>query len=104
MPTVFSDHMVVKGEKHQKQKRRLEEQPGRSLKKNLKKLLKACDVGTKRNSEGYKESWTGYKLHIDVADGDIPISAILASASLHDSQAAVPPTQMSAKVPRVGNN
>jgi hypothetical protein len=29
----------------------------------------------------------GYKLHLDVADGDIPISAVLTSASLHDSQA-----------------
>lgn len=86
-----------KGEKREKQKRRLEEQTGRSLKKNLKELPKHCDVGTKRNSKGYKESWTGYKLHIDVADGDIPVSAILTSASLHDSQAAVPLAQMSAQ-------
>jgi len=86
-----------KGEKREKKKRRLEEQPGRSLKKNLKELPKGCDVGTKRNSKGYKESWTGYKLHIDVSDGDIPVSAILTSASLHDSQAAVPLAQMSAQ-------
>ena len=31
------------------------------------------------------ETWIGYKLHIDVADGQIPISCILTSASLHDS-------------------
>ena len=37
-----------------------------------------------------KESWIGYKLHLDVADGDIPISGLLTSASLHDSQAAIP--------------
>jgi hypothetical protein len=32
-----------------------------------------CNVGTKKNSKGYKESWIGYKLHIDAADGQIPI-------------------------------
>jgi hypothetical protein len=48
------------------------------------------NVGTKKNSKGYKESWIGYKLHLDVADGQIPISCILTSASLHDSQAAIP--------------
>jgi len=34
-------------------------------------------------------------MHIDCIDGDIPISAILSSASLHDSQAAIPLSQMS---------
>ena len=85
-----------KDEKREKKKRRLEEQPGRSLKKNLKELPKDCDVGTKRNSKGYKESWAGYKLHLDVVDGDIPVSGILTSASLHDSQVAIPLAQMSA--------
>ena len=86
-----------KGEAPVKKKRRLEEQPGRSLKKNLKELPKDCDVGTKRNSKGYKNSWTGYKLHLDVVDGDIPISSIMTSASLHDSQVAIPLAQMSAQ-------
>ena len=35
-----------------------------------------------------------YKLHIDTADGDIPVSAVLTSASLHDSQVAIPLIQM----------
>jgi Transposase DDE domain len=34
--------------------------------------------------------WRGYKLHLDVADGDIPISALLTAAKLHASQVAVP--------------
>jgi hypothetical protein len=42
-------------------------------------------VDAKNNSKGYKESWIGYKLHIDAADGKIPISCILTSAPLHDS-------------------
>jgi len=32
--------------------------------------------------------WDGYKLHLDTVDGDIPVSALLTSASVHDSQAA----------------
>ena len=55
-----------------------------------------CAVGTKRNAKGHTTSWIGYKLHLDVADGDIPISAILTSASLHDSQAAIPLATMTA--------
>ena len=49
-----------------------------------------CSVGTKRNAKGHTTSWTGYKLHIDTADGDIPISCLLTSASVHDSQVAMP--------------
>ncbi|WP_299980373.1 transposase [Desulfobacula sp.] len=56
----------------------------------LEDLPKACDVGTKMNSKGYKKSWAGYKLHIDAADGHIPISCVLTSASVHDSQVALP--------------
>ena len=26
-------------------------------------------MGTKKNSKGYRDAWVGYKLHIDVADG-----------------------------------
>ena len=59
-------------------------------------LPKPYDVGTKKNSTGYKTSWTGYKLHIDSVDGGIPISCILTSASVHDSQVAIPLTKISA--------
>ena len=77
--------------------KRLELQPTRTLEANLLDLPSKCNVGTKKNSKGYKESWTGYKLHVDCIDGDIPVSAILTSASLHDSQAAIPLAQMSAE-------
>ncbi len=83
-----------KGERRVKPKRRLELQPDRTLRENLADLPTACNVGSKTNSKGYKESWIGYKLHLDVIDGDIPVSAILTSASLHDSQAAIPLAQM----------
>ena len=71
-------------------------QAHRSFEENLEDLPSFCDVGCKKNSKGYKESWIGYKLHLDVIDGDIPLSAILSSASMHDSQAAIPLAQMSA--------
>jgi len=87
-----------KGEQREKAKpRRLELQKHRSLEQNLEDLPSFCDVGCKKNSKGYKESWIGYKLHLDVIDGDIPLSGMLTSASLHDSQAAIPLAQMSAE-------
>jgi len=72
-------------------------QPHRSLVENLADLPTVCNVGCKRNSQGYQESWTGYKLHLDCADGDIPVSAILTSASLHDSQSAIPLAQITSE-------
>ena len=56
----------------------------------LADLPTACSTGIKRNAKGHNVSWIGYKLHIDTADGDIPISCLLTSASVHDSQAAIP--------------
>ena len=52
---------------------------------------------SKKNSKGYKTTWVGYKLHIDVADRPDPISCLLTSASLHDSQAAIPLATLSAE-------
>ena len=82
---------------HSKQLKRVELQSTRSLEENLNDLPTHCNVGAKKNSKGYKETWIGYKLHLDCIDGDIPISAILSSASLHDSQVAIPLAQMSSK-------
>jgi hypothetical protein len=68
-----------------------------SLAAMLADLPTHCAVGTKRNAKGHTTSWIGYKLHLDIADGDIPISAILTAASLHDSQVAIPLATMTAK-------
>jgi hypothetical protein len=70
--------------------RRLERQASMTLAEMLADLPACCDVGTKRNAKGHTTSWIGYKLHIDTADGDIPISCVLTSASVHDSQVAIP--------------
>src|ERR1700721_1269792 len=69
---------------------RLERQTTQSLLQMLAELPTACDVGCKKNSKGYKETWNGYKLHLDVACGQIPVSCVLTSASVHDSQVAIP--------------
>jgi hypothetical protein len=69
---------------------RIERQRGMTLAAMLADLPRACDVGAKRNAKGFKETWIGYKLHIDSADGEIPISCVLTAASVHDSQVAIP--------------
>jgi len=69
---------------------RLQRQVGQSAAEALKELPVHCDVGTKKNSKGYKESWIGYKLHADVNDCGLPISVALTAASVHDSQVAIP--------------
>lgn len=63
---------------------------GMNLSATLTDLPRACDVGSKTNSKGFKARWIGYKLHLDVADGQIPIRAVVTSASVHDSQVAIP--------------
>ena len=69
---------------------RLERQGRQSVQEALGELPAYCDVGTKKNSKGYKETWIGYKLHADVNDCGLPISVALTAASLHDSQVAIP--------------
>lgn len=86
-----------KGEERPKTPSRLERQAdGMSLDEMLDDLPKRCDRGTKKNARGILETWRGYKLHIDTADCGVPISAILTSASVHDSQAAIPLATMTA--------
>ena len=76
------------------------------------KAIATCGRKDPEASDGYKsyeepdakgqlrkivQHWFGYKLHLDVADGQIPISCVLTSASLHDSQVAVPLAELTAQ-------
>ena len=63
----------------------------------LAELPVHCDVGTKKNSQGYKETWRGFKWHADVSDCCLPISGALTAASLHDSQVAIPLMKMTSE-------
>lgn len=52
-------------------------QLGSGLAENMADFPTWCDVGTKINAKGYKTNWTGYEMHIDSIDADIPVCAIL---------------------------
>jgi Transposase DDE domain/Transposase domain (DUF772) len=80
-----------------KEPRRLERQGAMTLSEMLADLPRKCDTGAKLNAKGYLTTWIGYKLHIDTADGDIPVACLLTSASLHDSQVAIPLAQITAQ-------
>ncbi len=69
---------------------RIQRQRHQKLDRMLSELPRQCNIGAKKNSQGNEQYWRGYKLHLDVADGQLPISAVLTSASVHDSQVAIP--------------
>jgi Transposase DDE domain/Transposase domain (DUF772) len=76
---------------------RLERQGRQSATEALAELPVYCDVGAKKNSKGYKQAWRGYKLHVDVNDCCLPISAVMTAASLHESQVAIPLMKMTSE-------
>jgi len=76
---------------------RLERQRTMTLEEMLAELPSHCTSSAKVSSDGHNQYWSGYKLHLDVADGQIPISAVLTSAHLHDSQVAIPLSTMTGK-------
>jgi len=49
-----------------------------------------CNYGSKHDSNGNQHTWKGYKLHIAVNDYNIPVAAMVTSASTHDSLCAIP--------------
>lgn len=70
--------------------KRLDVQRIQSAQEAIALLPTACDRGVKKNAKGYTETWNGFKLHLDVNDCGLPLSAVLTSASVHDSQVAIP--------------
>jgi hypothetical protein len=56
-----------------------------------------CAGSVKKSAKGQPYFWRGYKLHLDVADAQIPISAILTSANVHDINVAIPLMTMSSQ-------
>ena len=87
-----------KGEERPREPKRLERQLHQDdVEEMICALPKDCDVGTRRNAKGFQESWKGYKLHIDAADGGRPVNCLLTSASPHDVpfQAAIPLSRLS---------
>lgn len=79
-----------KGEKVPQKKTRLDQQMSMSPGKAIRELDTACSWGCKKNSQGKVSYWKGYKLHLDVTDMGIPITAVVTAANVHDSQLAIP--------------
>lgn len=92
--------ILVRSKRVKKKKLKWRRKKGRS-KKTYKQihapLQSAVAEIAKENDFGRKGQyvWWGHKLHLDVADGDIPVTALLSSASLHDSQVAIPLERLS---------
>lgn len=86
-----------KGEirENNKEESRLSKQVNQTAEEALKEIPTVCNVGSKKNAQGYKETWRGYKLHVDTSDSGLPVTVLLTSASLHDSQVAIPMMKMS---------
>ena len=91
-PAARRPHRKAGQTKRPEQMTRLERQCSgtMTLQEMLDELPRNCDVGCKLDSRGNKYRWSGYKLHLDVADGQVPISCVLTSASVNDTQVAVP--------------
>jgi IS5 family transposase len=93
-PPIRRSHHKTKKPKSPEQMTRLDRQCSEEIPMTVGEMLaelpRACDSGCKTNSKGNKSYWAGYKLHVDVADGQIPISCVLTSASLNDTQVAIP--------------
>lgn len=73
---------------------RIERQVSQSAADAVSELPSVCDVGTKIDSKGSKRHWVGYKLHAGIGDGGVPLSVVTTSASVHDSQVAIPLMKM----------
>ena len=88
----------AKGEQREKAiLKRMDRQVHQAAEEAICELPIVCDRGTKQNAKGYKTSWNGYKLHLDTNDIGLPISALVTSASLHDSQVAIPLIKLTSK-------
>ena len=55
----------------------------------LARLPVVCNYGSKNDSNGNQCTWKGYKLHLAVNDYNVPVAAMVTSASVHDSLCAI---------------
>lgn len=69
---------------------RLQRQLTQTTEDALSELPQQCDVGGKKDSKGHPHYWIGWKCHIDWTDGSVPVNVVTTSASVHDSQVAIP--------------
>lgn len=80
-----------KGEQREPQPpSRLQQQVSQKPAEAIRQLNRQCAWGCKVNSQGNVSCWKGYKLHLDVDDFGIPLTAVVTGANVHDSQLAIP--------------
>ena len=77
--------------------KRLVKQLEQTPEEAIAELPRVCNVGSKKDSKGHAHSWIGWKAHIDWADGAVPLNVLTTSASLHDSQVAIPMSRITAQ-------
>src|ERR1700722_2199949 len=70
---------------------------GMSFDEMINDIPTCCNIGRKNSSSGHMYAWIGYKLHLSVDDHGIPLAAMISSASMNDTQAAIPLTILTAK-------
>jgi len=75
---------------------RLSRQYHQTAEEALAELPQGCEVGIKCDSQRHQRRWQGYKLHVDVGDGGLPLTVITTAASVHDSQVAIPLMKLTA--------
>jgi len=68
----------------------IESQIDMSSEDAIRSINRKCCWGSKQNSQGNKEYWAGYKLHLDVTDFGLPVTALLTGANVYDNQVAIP--------------
>jgi transposase len=88
-----------KGEQSPKEMTRIEKQASgtMSLEEMLLDLPRKCNVGAKTNSKGSLQWWIGYKLHLSADGNGVPLAGIVTSASMNDTQAAIPLSKLTAQ-------
>jgi len=69
---------------------RLQRQRRQTPEEAFAQLPVACDLGIKKDTHGKRHYWVGYKEHIDWTDNGFPLTVRITSASVHDSQVAIP--------------
>jgi hypothetical protein len=67
-----------------------EQQRVQSPEESIEKLECTCQWGCRINSQGNHYIWKGYKIHPDVSDTGIPLTAVITGANVHDSRPAIP--------------
>jgi hypothetical protein len=84
----------LKNKQLAKEKREGTSRKQRQLFQNIDEMINelptASDTAAKKGTWGYKSWWFGYKFSATVDDHCIPIACILTTASLNDSEVAIP--------------